>query len=372
MKLIHLADLHIGKRLNEFSLIDDQKYILREILSIIDEEEPEGVIIAGDVYDKTMPSDEATRLLDSFLTSLANRGLQVYMIAGNHDSAARLSFGASLIEASGVHIAPEYKGEIMKYSLGCADIHLLPFVKPVNVRQHFPDAEIVDYTDAVRTALGAADIDESRVNILVAHQFVAGASRSDSEEVSVGGLDNVEADVFNGFDYVALGHIHRPQKIVKDTIRYAGTPLKYSFSEAGHHKSVTVIEINSKDDINIYERDLTPWRDLRIIRGSYEELMDKSYYEGTNTEDYIEAVLTDEEDIPNALAKMRVIYPNIMHLRYDNRRTSENRELEPIENVENRSPLEIFEEFYEAQNNQPMSRQQRELVNSLIENIWEG
>lgn len=249
MRLIHLSDLHIGKRVNEFSMLEDQEYILKRILNIIDDKKPDGVIIAGDVYDRTMPSEDAVKLLDWFLTSLAKRKLQVYIISGNHDSAVKLSFASGLIDLSGIHIAPVYNGKVEPMRLEgsdgiSADIYMLPFVKPVTVKNIFKDEaeDIKDYTSACRVAIEHMDIDETATNILVAHQFVTGAERSDSEE-NIGGLDNVDVGVFAPFDYVALGHIHGPQKVGRDTVRYSGTPLKYSLSEAKHHKSVTVIDI---------------------------------------------------------------------------------------------------------------------------------
>lgn len=380
MKLIHLSDLHLGKRVNEFSMIEDQQYILAHIINIIDEEKPQGIIIAGDVYDKSIPSEEAVGLLNDFLVKLAKRDLQVYIISGNHDSAVKLAFASELIDMSGIHIAPAYSGEVCKYVLEDADakanIYMLPFVKPANVKKAFPDEEsdISDYTDALKVAISHMEVNDNTqddmVNILVAHQFVTGATRSDSEEISVGGVDNVEAEVFNDFDYVALGHIHGPQKVYRDTIRYCGTPLKYSFSEVNHKKSVTVIDIKGKN-IDISTRELTPKHDMRIIKGKFDELMLKENYVDTPVDDYLQVVLTDEEDVVDAIGKLRIVYPNIMKLAYDNTRTRENRSLSDMGEVEEKSPLQLFEDFYENQNNQPMSDEQNDYINELIEKIWE-
>lgn len=380
MKLIHLSDLHLGKRVNEFSMIEDQQYILAHIINIIDEEKPQGIIIAGDVYDKSIPSEEAVGLLNDFLVKLAKRDLQVYIISGNHDSAVKLAFASELIDMSGIHIAPAYSGEVCKYVLEDADakanIYMLPFVKPANVKKAFPDEEsdISDYTDALKVAISHMEVNDNTqddmVNILVAHQFVTGATRSDSEEISVGGVDNVEAEVFNDFDYVALGHIHGPQKVYRDTIRYCGTPLKYSFSEVNHKKSVTVIDIKGKN-IDISTRELTPKHDMRIIKGKFDELMLKENYVDTAVDDYLQVVLTDEEDVVDAIGKLRIVYPNIMKLAYDNTRTRENRSLSDMGEVEEKSPLQLFEDFYENQNNQPMSDEQNDYINELIEKIWE-
>lgn len=376
MKFIHLSDLHIGKRVNEFSMLEDQKHILRVILGIIDEEGPDGVLIAGDVYDKSVPSAEAVQLLDDFLCSIAEKGIPAYIISGNHDSAERLSFGSRLMDRSGIHISPVYDGTVTCHSLsdeyGKVNIYMLPFIKPLHVRRFFPESEIESYTDAIRVAIGNTDIDTAQRNIIITHQFVTGASRSESEEISVGGSDNVDSSVFDLFDYVALGHIHGPQKIGRDTLRYCGTPLKYSFSEASHKKSVTVVEMAEKGSVSIRTVPLIPKRDMREIRGAYEEILMKKSYEGTNTEDYIHITLTDEEDILNAMSNLRVIYPNIMRLDYDNKRTRSTSGASMAENAEKKSPLDLFSDFYNAQNGQPLNEVQTEYIKSLAEEIWEG
>lgn len=375
MKFIHLSDLHLGKRVNEFSMIEDQEYILTKIINIIDEEKPDGVLIAGDVYDRSVPTEEAMQLWDGFLNRLVQRKLKVFAISGNHDSAVRFSDHNRLVELAGVHLSPIFDGKTVSFTMedkfGRVNIYLLPFVKPVMVRQAFPDEEISSYTDACRVAIDHMNVDTSERNILVAHQFVTGATRCESEEVVVGGLDNVDAGVFDAFDYVALGHIHGRQKIQRDGVVYSGTPLKYSFSEKDHKKSVTVLEVLEKGNLVIKEVPLVPKRDLREIRGTYEELVTKKNYEGTNVDDYIHAVLTDEEDIPDAMGKLRVIYKNLMKLTYDNKRTRENKVIIGATEVENKSPLELFEEFYELQNNQKMSDEQRDFSLELIKSIWE-
>ena len=375
MKLFHLSDLHLGKRLKEFSLIEDQKYILKEILTAADREKPDGILIAGDIYDRSVPSEEAMKLWDDFLISLAEKKIPVYVVSGNHDSAIRLADHGELIEAAGIHFSPVYDGNVTCSVLEVGDekvyIHMLPFVKPIVVKSFFPDEEINDYTDACRVALSKADVDSSVTNILMAHQFVTGAERCDSEEVVVGGLDNVNADVFDEFDYVALGHIHGKQNIGRETVRYCGTPLKYSFSEKDHHKSITVVNINGKK-VTLDEIPLTPLHDMREIKGTYEELTAKKNYENTNTEDYIHAILTDENDVLDAMGKLRVIYPNIMQITYDNTRTKERKEICGIENIETKSPLELFEELFEKQNNTPMSEEQMKFITECIERVWEG
>mgnify|MGYP003087066705 FL=1 len=376
MKIIHLADLHIGKRVNEFSMIDDQKHILNQILEIIDKENPDAVIIAGDVYDKQVPSIEAVELLDSFISDISKRKTTTFIISGNHDSAERLAFGSSLMAMGKIYISPVYNGKISKYTLkddfGSANFYLLPFVKPSHVKRFFPDEKIESYTDAIKVVVDNLKLDTSEINILIAHQFVTGASRTESEEISVGGLDNVDASVFEDFDYVALGHIHRPQKIGTERIRYCGTPLKYSFSEVNDTKSVSIIEINSKEDFNLRMIPLIPKRDMRKIRGTYEELTTKTSYENTNTDDYIHVTLTDEFNVADAIQKLRVIYKNIMKLEYDNMRTRESRKINLDDMViENKNPLEIFSEFYKLQNNKEMNDEQKEIIKKIMEEVWE-
>ena len=376
MKFLHLSDLHIGKRVNEFSMLEDQEYILTKIINIIDDEKPDAVVIAGDVYDKSVPSAEAVQLFDDFLCRLAKRKLQVFVISGNHDSAERMAFGGRLMDISGVHMSPVYNGKVEAISLddefGKVNFFMLPFVKPANVRRFFEDAEIESYTDAVRVAVENMNVNADERNVIVTHQFVTGAEKCESEEISVGGSDNVDASVFDAFDYVTLGHIHGPQNIGSERVRYCGTPLKYSFSEAKHKKSVTVVEMGEKGSLEIRTVALVPKRDMREIKGTYAEITLKDNYINTNTDDYMHITLTDEEDIPDAIGKLRVIYPNLMKLDYDNKRTRSSAKLDIIENIEQRSPLDLFSEFYGNQNNQPMTDEQTNFVKSLIESIWEG
>lgn len=376
MKLIHLSDLHLGKRLGEFSMLEDQQYILTKIINIVDDERPDGVIIAGDVYDKSVPSVEAVELFDDFLVRLAKRKLQVFVIGGNHDSQERLAFGNRLFDARGVHISPVYNGTAAKFSFednyGTVDIYMLPFIKPANVKRFFPDDEILTYTDALRLAINNMHINRANRNVLITHQFVTGAMRSESEDISVGGSDNVDASVFMGFDYVALGHIHGPQNIGTERIRYCGTPLKYSFSEVKHKKSVTVVELGEKGSLEIKTLPLVPKRDMEEIKDKYDKLTLKSFYEDKSfTDSYLHITLTDEEDIPDAIAKLRVIYKNIMKLDYDNQRTRHEVELNGERDIESKTPLELFSDFYEQQNGIPMTKEQSEFVGSMIEKIWE-
>lgn len=428
MKLIHLSDLHLGKRVNEYSMLEDQEYIIKKILGVIDEECPDGVIIAGDVYDKSVPSAEAVQLFDEFLVSLAKRKLEVFVISGNHDSPERIAFGSRIMDASGIHLSPVYDGEILPITMedeyGPVDIYLLPFVKPAHVRRFHEDREIVTYTDAVSVAIEDMHINPARRNVLVTHQFVTGASRCESEEISVGGSDNVDAEALAAFDYVALGHIHSPQNCGTKRVRYCGTPLKYSFSEAKDHKSVTIVELAGKGQLAaraaepapkgqltvcaaepvpkgrpvvftaeptekaylavcaaepaekcqlvVRTVDLVPKRDMVELRGTYEELTLRSFYENTSwQEDYVHITLTDEEDVPDAIGKLRTIYHNLMKLDYDNKRTRAGVQVTGAADVENRTPLELFADFYELQNNQPMSEEQIAFMKTLIEKTWE-
>ena len=371
MKFLHLSDLHLGKRVNEFPMLADQKAILAQILKIADDERPNAVLIAGDVYDKSVPPVEAVELFDDFLVKLAARKLPVYVIGGNHDSPERLAFCNRLIDASGIHISPAYGGDVRPLSLadgyGKVNIYMLPFVKPANVRRYFPEEQIESYTDAVRVAISKMQVNAAERNLLVTHQFVTGAARCDSEEISVGGADNVDLSVFDAFDYVALGHIHGAQNI-SPRVRYCGTPLKYSFSEAKQQKSVTVAELKEKGTLEIRTVPLTPERDMHEIRGTYEEIASKNFYENTTyRSDYMHVTLTDETDVPDAMAKLRVIYRNLMTLSYDNTRTRARTELGAAAETEKKTPLDLFAEFYEKQNGAPMDEEQRAFVRELIE-----
>ena len=376
MKIIHLSDLHIGKRVNEFSMIEDQEYILTKIINIIDGESPEAVIIAGDVYDKPVPSAEAVQLFDDFLVRLAKRKKQVFIISGNHDSAERIAFGSRLMDKSGIHLSPVYDGTVepvgIEDEFGTVSFYMLPFIKPANVRRFFEDEEILSYTDAVRTSISHMEIDRKNRNVLITHQFVTGASRCESEDISVGGTDNVDAAVFEAFDYVALGHIHGPQSVGKETVRYCGTPLKYSFSEKDHEKSVTVVELKAKGDITVRTVPLEARHDLREIRGTYDELTLRKNYEGTATDDYLHIILTDEEDVPDAVGRLRVVYPNLMKLDYDNTRTRTSSYIENNVMIEKKTEMELFAELYEKQNGKSMSEEQMKFSIELFERVKAG
>lgn len=376
MRFLHTADLHIGKRVNEFSMLEDQEYILRQILKTADKEQVEAVLIAGDVYDKQVPSAEAVRLFDWFLTQLNSRKLPVFVIGGNHDSVERLSFGAQIMEESGVYLTQSYDGKVVPVRLedeyGPVNLWMLPFLKPAMVKRFFPEQDIVTYQDALETVIGHMELNREERNLLIAHQFVTGAvtgGSEDSVEVFVGGVENVDASVFADFDYMALGHIHRAQSAGGEQIRYSGTPLKYSFSEIRHEKSVTIAELKEKGSLTVHQEPLKPLHDMREIRGSYEELVLRENYQGTDLEDYLHVILTDENDIPDVIGRLRSIYPNIMKLDYDNQRTRRNQELMKEEAAVEQSPMELLGQFFLQQNNQEMSPEQTEYARTLMETI---
>lgn len=375
MKLIHLSDLHLGKRGGEVSMLEDQAYILDRVLDIVDGAGPDALLIAGDVYDKSVPSAEAVTLFDDFLCRLARRKLPVLVISGNHDSPERLAFGSRLMEGAGVHLSPVYDGNVKPITLtdehGPVDFWLLPFLKPAHLRRFYPEETIDSYTDAVGAAIAHMNIDPSRRNVLLCHQFVTGAATCESEELIVGGTDNVDAAVFDGFDYVALGHLHGPQNVGSSRIRYCGTPLKYSFSEASQYKSVTVAELGEKGDLTLHTVPLTPRHDMRVIQGTFAQLTAENSDAAGEREDYLHIILTDEEDVPEALGRLRLVYPNILKLSYDNTRTRTSQSVDRAQRVAQKSPLELFEELYETQNNQPMSQEQRDFAQRLIEQLRE-
>lgn len=376
---MHLADLHLGKRVNGFSMMEDQEYILNRILEIMEEEQPDGLLIAGDVYDKTIPPAEAVRRMDDFLTAVAAKHVPVFLISGNHDSAERVAFGHQLMQGSGIWISPVYDGTIRHHTLedrwGEVNIYLIPFLRPSVVRSFFPDVEIEDYTDALRTIVEDLQVDTSRRNVVLAHQFVTAAGAlpetCDSEQLSVGGLDRVDGSVFSPFDYTALGHLHGPQRVGSETIRYAGSPLKYSFSELHQKKSVTVAELRAKGETEIRQIPLQPRREMIELRGTFEEILEEARKKGEPQTDYYHMILTDETDVVDALSRLREYYPNIMLLDYDNRRTRSQKEVEQLDRVEERTPGELFAALYEQQNGQEMDSDRKEYLDGLIREIWE-
>ena len=377
MRFLHLADLHLGKRVNEFSMVEDQRYVLQQVAAMAAEESADGLLIAGDIYDRQVPSVDAVRLFDDFLTKMSECGVPVYLIGGNHDSIERVSFGARLMSGSGIHMATEYDGTVdvvtVKDEYGEIDIWLLPYIKPAIVRAVWGEEaqEVVTYQDAVAFVLGKMKKDAKKRNILLAHQFVAGGTICDSEEHAIGGLDQVDVSCFNGFDYVALGHLHGAQRVGADTVRYSGTLLKYSFSEVNHVKSVTVVNLREKGNVEIYTCPVSPLHEMRKIKGSYAEVTNKANYAETDTKDYVNITLTDEEDIFDAVGKLRSIYPNLMKLDYDNTRTRQNQMITVSGETEKKDPLTMVEELFVLQNNRPMSDKERDYMSEIIRMVWD-
>lgn len=380
MKFIHISDLHIGKRVNEKSMTDEQKHILERICGIVTEEQPDAVLIAGDIYDKTVPSAEAVMLFDEFLVRLSRIARHIFIISGNHDSAERNSFGARLMHSLGIHLSPVFNGSVTPITLsdewGDADIYMLPYIRPADVRHFLPDeekADITSYDSAVRKAVSQMKVKPDRRNILITHQFVTGSARSESEDVNVGGLDNIDASAFDAFDYVALGHLHKPQDCGDIRIRYCGSPLKYSFSEVNDKKSVTVVTLHEKGKMERKFIPLVPLHDWHDLKGKYSELTARDFYSGTPyQEDFVRVTLTDENDIPDAIGKLRTIYHNIMELRYDNKRTRAGYAIMTASaGAEKKSPLELFRELFRKQNADDMSEEQEKYISTMIEKIWE-
>jgi exonuclease SbcD len=374
-------------------MLDEQRHILASILEVVRGEKPDALLVAGDVYDKSVPSAEAVAVLDDFLVRLSETGTKVFVLSGNHDSAERIAFGGRLMEDRGVHMSPVYSGEFAPVTLqdefGEVDVWMLPFVRPATVRACLGSDEerdqVTDYTSAMRMAIAQMHFTPGRRNVLLAHQFVTGAERSDSEE-NVGGLDNVDASVFDGFDYVALGHIHKPQNVAKDTagnarVRYSGTPLKYSLSEAGHKKSLTLVELAGKSadglaGIEVREVPLTPKHDVREIKGTFAELVSPEFQrrqlaEGLELDDFVYVKLTDENDVPDAVLKLRGIYPNLMMLDYDNERTRNQHVTVGDGKVEQKTPMELFGEFFSDMTKRELNEEECSFVQDIIDGIWE-
>jgi exonuclease SbcD len=357
-------------------MIEDQKHILNEIIRHAKKNNPDAILIAGDIYDRSVPPVDAVQLLDDFLVELNALGITIFLISGNHDSVERIAFGASFLQKSNIHIAQSYNGKItaipVQDEFGQINIWMLPYLKPATVRPYFPNNEIITYSDALSTVLSNSGIDTTSRNILLTHQFVTNAIPSESEELTVGNSENVDAYLFDDFDYVALGHIHKSQYIDKKTIRYCGTPLKYAVSEINHVKSITMVEVGIKNNVTISEIHLSPRREMRKIRGSYAEVTARKNYTNTKTDDYVYIILTDEEDEPDAAIKLRNIYPNLLFLVYDNKRTHTSFLIDGASNLNRKSPVELFGELYELQNGQIMSPMQEEYTRERFRAIWEG
>lgn len=377
MKLMHLSDLHLGKLVLEQSMIDDQKYILNQIIDIVKKEKVDIVLIAGDVYDKSIPTIEAVNLFSNFLTKLYKLKVLVFVISGNHDSKDRLSFGNELFVDNGIYIEGIFNGnlrcETINDKYGKLNIYMLPFIKPVEIKRFYPDEIIDTYEDAIKCILKHSSVNKSERNVIMVHQFVTSLGedviRSDSESISLGGIDNIDVTLFKDFDYVAMGHIHGPQKVGRETVRYSGSPLKYSFSEVNQKKSVCIIEFNSKGDINISKIPLIPIRDMRVIKGPFDKLISKEIINLENKNDYLDVILTDDDYIINAIGKLRKFYPNILKLEYENKISSN----EVSDNIDidksNMSPIDLFSEFYKMQNGIELSTKKKKIIEEVIKEV---
>lgn len=374
MKFLHVGDLHLGKTLNDFDLIEDQRYILDQILGIADKEAVDGVLIAGDVYDKSVPSEAATRLLDHFLIELAKKEIKVFMVSGNHDSDDRLNFGSALFASNQIFISAVFDGTLHKQSVVDGDtvisIYMLPFVKASQVRHYFPNDDIENYDDAVRAIIKHTPIDKTHANILVAHQFVAGKGEdpilAGSESVgtqSVGMVEKIGYDCFDDFDYVALGHIHSPQRVGRDAIRYAGSPLKYSLSEANHDKTIPLITVSAKEGLQIKLIPLKPMRDMRHIKGKLKELLDHKHI--TDPKDFIYATLTDEDIINDAMGIFQQVYPNTVRIDYDNSHTREIEQVDIRNIAENKTFPELISDFYKLMYGCEISEEEMDVMKAV-------
>lgn len=380
MKFLHLSDLHLGRLLHRYPLREEQAELLERIRLIAANEQPDAVLIAGDVYDRSIPPVYATQLLDGFLAALS-RIATVCVISGNHDSAERLAFLAGPLKESGLHISPAYRGIVSPITLtdehGPVDIWLLPFAKAATVRPFFPEETIESTHDAVACAIRHMEIDPSRRNVLVAHQFVAGGSPSGSEEslatadISVGGSDMVDASVFAPFDYVALGHIHRAQNVGSERIRYCGTPMAYDFSEAGQEKTITAVELHGDRSLTVRTIPLPAPRALIEVRGAFAEITSDEAIRRADKDAYTHVILTDDAPIPDVMNRLRQVYPRITHLDWDNARTRQTDDLSSAADVKKHTPMSLFAEFFQRMGGTELTGEQSDYINRLIREIWE-
>lgn len=369
MKFLHLSDLHLGKQMNDVSLLEDQEAMLmHQIVPIAQKEHVDAVLIAGDIYQRSTPQAEAVALFDRFVSELAAMGKKVFVISGNHDSAQRISYFSALVKPSGVYMTEAFEGQMQSVTLSDAYgelvIWMLPFLRPQQVKRFLPEEKIVTYQDAMQAVLRQTPIDKKKRNILMCHQFITGAATSDSEDRSIGGLEQIDAALFDAFDYVALGHIHRPQKIRRQTLRYAGSPLKYSFSEADFDKSVPVIDMQEKGYIDVHTVALKPLHDVRRVEGMLDELMNMPY-----SEDYVWATVRDENVPPDARVMLTGVFPNMLKFSIVNSKTKTDVDVMATQSMENKSIVELFADFYRLQNNDqsPSAAHMKELEKVLRE-----
>ena len=390
MHFFHLSDLHIGLKLIERDLREDQEYIFEQIIRLAKEQQPDAMVIAGDIYDKAVPSAEAVEIFDSFMKNLSEEMPQmpVMIISGNHDSAARLNCFRSILSRQNVYMIgtpPTTEEEhIEKVTLQDAygDLHfyLLPFVKPSMVREIVgtrEDGTQHSYDEALHLLIERENIDTKERNVLVSHQFylpfdrqAEDVERMDSEIRTVGNIDEISADVLEVFDYAALGHIHKPQAMGREMVRYAGSILKYSFSEIRKDKQATILTISKNKQISLSHHLLKPLRDMREMECSLESLLKRKCEIG-NEEDYMHVILTDEEQILDAIGKVRTVYPNVMQISFKNRRHM--MQYETIQMKENQiadqNPMELFEQFYKMQNHIDLDEKRAQMAISIFEEV---
>lgn len=352
MKLLHISDLHLGRRIYGLSYLEDQKMLMEDIIHLIKDQAINAVLIAGDVYDKQIPSIEAVELSDWFITELARLECSTFIISGNHDSPERLQFGSSLMKKQGIHIAGVFDGRLQKYVLddkyGSVNIYMLPFAKYSTMLSSLTsdtEKKPESLTELTELLIKAESIPEAQRNIIMYHGFVLGGmgepETSESEQ-QLGGMQLVSADVFEAFDYTALGHIHKPQWVKRNKIRYSGSLMKYSFSEVSQVKSVTIVDMREKGNISVETRELKPCRDMRVIRGSFDALIGHA----EKSEDLIRAELTDEEVVPYALEKLRVYYPNLLELCYIWQTERSAASATETSDIESKSLAELLDEFF--------------------------
>ncbi len=377
MRFIHLADLHLGRSLAEFSLFELQKEFLTKIINDIAEKNIDAVVIAGDVYDRSMPSLHAVQLLNGFLSTLAAMKVPVLMISGNHDSAERLSFLSDVLGISGIHIAGEYTVGTAPVSLedehGKVNFYLLPFFRPGVIRSQVEGARIETYDDAVRVAVEHMNVNNDERNVLLAHHFVcAGGSmpmQSDSEMPFIGGLELVDAANFDAFDYVALGHLHQPQKVGRAAVRYAGSPIKYSLSEAHSPKSYVIVELGEKGDVKIEQVPIRLSVDLRSLRGTLKEIMSLPASDADG--DFIAVQLTDIEPVYDAMQTLRTRYPRVISVRRERDMVASSVRGMNIDAVRELDPLTLFEKFYESRTKSELTENEKNDIIQALNEIRE-
>lgn len=366
MKLLHISDLHIGKRVKGFSLLEDQEYILEQIIGTAKAKKVDGIIVAGDIYDVSAPSNDSVKMFDGFITKIHSMGISCYIVSGNHDSVYRVSFGSEIMAKENVHFAKSYEGKIYPVEVDKnTNIWLIPFIRPVDVREYHPDFSIGSYDDMMQAVIENLDIDKKKTNILVTHQFITHSGKSpeksESETTSLGTLDNIDVSKFKDFDYVALGHIHKPQTMGRETVRYSGSPLKYSFSEKDDVKSMVLLDITSNKKIKQELIPFRPLRDMKELTGTFEELSKSPVME-----DYVKIVLKDELPVIDVKHKLENRFKNIMEIVYDNTSTRENKSIQSAKLIKNQTPFDLFNQFFERQNNRPLDKQEAKIVREIF------